>query len=331
MADPATATPAALDRLKLQLDTEQLTLLTAAGQAAEQAPTIAPQAIVLSSASSPSAIRQEIEAKALQDVSCWKATGDRVFMVFVPGFRAKGLVFEPLVKTQVGKMSDACIALDHATHILAGNASFFAYPASAGYEDLWSGVAPDLVSISGQAVRNGVVIKGNSAPARAHIRQQGAGLVAGKGDPPGIGTAGTNAIGGIVPMITSGTKLVARPKLDPDTRPWEEIAYGLQNKPQVGKTVVAYNTAWDMAAAVWEKDAQVTNFAPDLAGQFHSLDVIRDFLFDLGFDHAVSMDGSSSVFLYVYPTRTLHYSHYNAEWPLKDQNMPTAFAIRRPS
>ena len=128
MAEPTTATPTALDRLQLQLDTAQLTLLTAAGQAAGQTPSVGGNAIVLTSASSPATIKQEIESRAIQDMSPWKALGDRVFVVFVPKFREKGLIFEPIVKTQRGSLLDLCKQRNHATHILAGNASFFGLP-----------------------------------------------------------------------------------------------------------------------------------------------------------------------------------------------------------
>lgn len=336
MAEPTTATPTALDRLQLQLDTAQLTLLTAAGQAAGQTPSVGGNAIVLTSASSPATIKQEIESRAIQDMSPWKALGDRVFVVFVPKFREKGLIFEPIVKTQRGSLLDLCKQRNHATHILAGNASFFGLPDDATDLELTMGIEPSRVIVPGFVIQNGAVVTGLSRPDRAAVQYQSGRLSAHNGDALGIGTPGVNAIGGVLPVIVSGQKLIPAPPpaTKPDPRPWPDRVYSTQNKPFVGKSLVGYHSEWDMAVAIWQRDAQANNGMDGVFSTstgYFALDVIRDFLFDLGFDHAVGMDGSSSVLLYIYPTRTEHHATSFTEWPYKDDTMVVAYVIRRPS
>jgi len=336
MAEPTTATATALDRIQLSFDTGQLTLLTGVAQDAGQAPAVGGNAIpALTSAMSTAAIRQEIEARTTQDISPWKALGDRLFVVFVPGFRRKGLIFEPVVKTARGSLLELCQARSHGDYILAGNASFSNAP-NATHLELMEGLDPSKVIVPGYVVQNGQIVLGTASADRAAIQFQNGTLSAASGDPPGIGAAGVNAIGGLLPVILGGSKFIPGPRpAGVDTRGWASRKYPEQNKPAVGKNLLAYNSAWDMAAALWQRDAQVNNGLYDAAtsmfSPFHSLDVMRDFLFDLGFDHAVAMDGSSSVFLYVYATRTAYHAVGGWEWSPKDNMMVVAYAIRRPT
>src|SRR5262245_44510330 len=163
MTQPTSATPTALQLLQLQLDTDELTLLTAAGQAAGQAPATGTGTVLLPALASPTTIKHEIESRAVQDISPWKALGDRLFMVFVPQFRQKGLVFEPVLKTQVGSMLETCKQLTQSgSYILAGNASFFGFVKGVKTPEIMAGIRPNRVIVTGLVVKNGRTISGTS-------------------------------------------------------------------------------------------------------------------------------------------------------------------------
>ena len=125
----------------------------------------------------------------------------------------------------------------------------------------------------GFVVANGKTIAGTSAPERYYVSSKNGVFTFGQGDVPRDVDFG---MGGAVPVIINGVKFDEK-----------ALGYAKQNKCDVGKSIFAYNSKNNSIMLVTQQNG--------VAGM--TLDEIRDYLFGLGYDNAISFDGSGSATL----------------------------------
>lgn len=241
------------------------------------------------------------------------------FLVYLFHFAASGKKLQIVTRSGAVKLTTTVAANTAPGNIVACNGSF----CKLGYLDAATAqlvpVDPNGVTPVGYVYSSGAQTGGGIAsPQGFHVQYNGGQLEFGPGD-----ASGGDGIGGLTPILLKqadlnkvwkyGEKNVYSADLPqgadvPTTgepsdlyRPYVVVRsssqYKGQNKDSLGKTIVAYLPARDIALVLVQPNS------PDDGGK--ALDYYRDLLFSLSCEYAVGLDGSDSAMLYEYKTKKL--------------------------